>query len=147
MSLAEQILAAQDIAYEAVDVPEWGVKVYVKGLTGTERDAYEASLRQMRPTLDGKGLEPVLITDNMRAKMLVKCLVDEQGQRVFTDQQIAALGAKNGRVLDRLHDVAARLSGMDSAAVEDAEGNSDAAPSGSSTSSSLPDSDAPSPSY
>jgi hypothetical protein len=147
MNLAEQILAAQDITYEPVDVPEWGLKVFVKGLTGTERDDFEASIRQMRPTADRKSMEPVLIPDNMRSKMLVKCLVDEQGQRIFTDQQINALGAKNGAVLDRLHDVASRLSGMDGGAVDRAEANFSIAPSAGTTSPSPELSDAPSPSY
>lgn len=136
MALSDDILGADDVEVEPVDVPEWGVKVYVRGLTGEERDLYEASLRQFRQRFDGKGQEMVLVQDNARAKLLVKCLVGEDRQRIFTDQQAPALGKKNGKVLDRLYEVAARLSGLSDEVQEELEGNSDAATaSGDSTSS------------
>lgn len=146
MGLADQILAASDIETEPYDVPEWGLKVWVRALTGTDRDAYEGSVRQVRPRLDGKGMEVVMLDDNTRAKLLVKCLVDETGERIFTDRQVGDLGGKNGRVIDRLYDVATRLSGMSDEAVEGAKGNSDAAPSGASPSISPESSALPSPS-
>ncbi|MFE3382837.1 hypothetical protein [Streptomyces anulatus] len=39
---AEQILDADDLAIEDVPVPEWGGTVRVKGMSGTERDRFEA---------------------------------------------------------------------------------------------------------
>jgi hypothetical protein len=47
------------------------------------------------------------------------------GKRLFAPEQAAKLGAKAGKVLDRLADVALRLSGMTPAEVEAAEGNSE----------------------
>ncbi|MEV6737873.1 phage tail assembly chaperone [Streptomyces sp. NPDC051104] len=139
------ILGAVDIQTEKVFVPEWGDDVIVRGLTGEELDAFQGSIRQFRPTFDGKGMEPVLVQDNMRAKLLVKCLVDEAGERLFTDQDASALGAKNGAVIDRLYDVASRLSGLSEEEKAQMEGNSEAATdSGSSASSSPETSDAPS---
>ncbi|MFF2383772.1 hypothetical protein [Streptomyces sp. NPDC058108] len=132
----DAILGAVDVQTEKVPVKEWGDDVIVRGLTGEELDAYQASIRQLRPRLDGKGMEPVMIHDNMRAKLLVKCLVDEAGERLFTDKDVAALGAKNGKVLDRLYDVAAALSGLSEEEQEEMEGNSDPAESAGSTSSS-----------
>ena len=46
MSLKEQILKADDLPKEKVNVPEWNVDVYVRALTAAERDGYEASLIQ-----------------------------------------------------------------------------------------------------
>jgi hypothetical protein len=141
----DAILGAVDIQTEKEFVPEWGGDVIVRGLTGEELDAYQATIRQMRPRLDGKGMEPVLIQDNMRAKLLVKCLVNEAGERLFTDQDASALGAKNGSVLDRLYDVAARLSGLSDEEKEEMEGNSETpTPDGDSSSPSPETSDAPS---
>jgi len=40
----EQILRADDLKTEEVDVPEWGGSVRVRVLTGTERDAFESSI-------------------------------------------------------------------------------------------------------
>ena len=40
----DAILQATDLTFEDVAVPEWGGVVRVRGLTGTERDAFEASV-------------------------------------------------------------------------------------------------------
>ena len=145
------ILAAKDIPSEPVDVPEWAdpetgdCTVYVRGLTGDELDDFQGSIRQFRRSFDGKGMEPVLVQQGMHAKLLVKCLVDEAGERLFEDSDAAALGAKAGAVVDRLYDIASRLSGLSEEEKEEMEGNSDAptAP-GASTSPSPETSDAPS---
>jgi hypothetical protein len=121
------ILGAVDIKTEKVHVPEWGDEVILRGLTGEELDAFQGSIRQFRPTFDGKGMEPVLIQDNMRAKLLVKCLVDEAGDRLFQDSDASALGAKNGAVIDRLYDIASALSGLSEDEKAELEGNSEPA--------------------
>ena len=42
------ILAAQDIPTEPVAVPEWGGEVLVRGLSGADRDAFEASVVEQK---------------------------------------------------------------------------------------------------
>lgn len=137
----DAILGINDIQTDKVFVPEWGDDVIIRGLTGEERDAYEGSRRQIR-NLGTPQQEMVLIQDNMRANLLVKCIVDENGERLFTDRDAGLLGMKNGRVLDRLFDVAARLSGLNDEEQEKLEGNSETGDA--STSSSPETSDAPS---
>lgn len=132
------ILNADDVQIEKVPVPEWGDEVIVRGLTGDELDAFQGSIRQFRPTFDGKGMETVLIQEGMRAKLLVKCLIDEAGERLFTDQDAPALGAKNGSVIDKLYDVAARLSGLSEEEKAELEGNSEAGTDSDSSGSSSP---------
>lgn len=102
----DAILAADDREYEVVPCPEWGGEVRLRSLTGAERDAYEQSLVQTR----GKSREMNL--RNARAKLVALCAVDENGNRLFSDQDVAALGRKNAKPLDRLFDVARRLSGL-----------------------------------
>ena len=102
----DAILAADDREYEVVPCPEWGGEVRLRSLTGAERDAYEQSLVQTR----GKSREMNL--RNARAKLVALCAVDESGNRLFSDQDVAALGRKNAKPLDRLFDVARRLSGL-----------------------------------
>jgi hypothetical protein len=58
------------------------------------------------------------------AKLLSRCLVDENGDRLFSDKDIKALSAKSGAVLDRLGDVAMRLSGLRKEDVEAEAGKS-----------------------
>jgi hypothetical protein len=141
------ILAAVDIETEKVPVPEWHDDVIIRGLTGEERDAYEGSRRQIR-NFGTPQQEAILVQDNMRANLLVKCIVDEAGNRIFTDKDAGLLGMKNGKVLDRLFDIAARLSGLNDEEAEAIEGNSEPpTEDGGSTSSSPEPSDTPSPSF
>ncbi len=128
--LKDLILAAEDRPFEDIDVPEWGVKVRVRGLSGTERDSYEAKAVAVRQ--GGKDVE--LRLANFRSKLVVKCLFDpENDERIFDDNEVNALGSKSGKVIDELFDLCQKLSGMDSGAVARAEGNSETDPSDSST--------------
>jgi hypothetical protein len=102
----DAILAADDIRSERVPVPEWGGEVMVRGLTGRQRDAWEASMTVRR----GKKLEQDM--RDFRARLVVQCVVDETGQLVFHDGDVDALSAKSGSALDRIYDTAARLSGI-----------------------------------
>ncbi|MFD3657035.1 hypothetical protein [Streptomyces sp. NPDC058620] len=126
----DQINAADDRAYEDVPVPEWHGTVRILGMSGTDRNAYQSSL----VVLGTNGKPQRVNLNDQLAKLVAKCLVDEEFQRLYTDKEVAELGAKNGAVLDKLGDIAKRLSGLGETAVEDAAGNSDAAPSGASTS-------------
>ncbi|MET9086168.1 phage tail assembly chaperone [Streptomyces sp. NPDC004237] len=142
----DSILKASDIKTETVPVPEWDGDVILRGLTGEELDAYQASRRQVR-NAGTKQQELVLIQDNARASLLVKCIIDESGERVFTDQDAGLLGMKNGKVLDKLFDVASALSGLSDDEQEEMEGNSETpTPDGVSSSSSPEPSAAPAPS-
>lgn len=126
----DQITAADDRQWEDVPVPEWGGDVRVLGMSGTDRNAYQSSMI----VLGTNGKPQRVNLNDQLAKLVGKCLVGEDFQRLYTDKEIAALGRKNGAVLDRLADVAKRLSGLDDKSVEDAAGNSEAAQSGASTS-------------
>lgn len=109
-SLHDQILAAEDIGSEDLAVDEWGgVKVRVRGLTGTERDAYEAKAVALR----NGGQDVELRLADFRARLVVKCLYDpESNERIFADSEVSALGGKSAVVLERLFMVAQRLSGL-----------------------------------
>jgi hypothetical protein len=110
----DDILKADDIETEEVEVPAWGGTVLVRGLSGKERDNYESSCMQDR----GKqGMVRVLA--NIRAKLVVRCLVDEDGNRLFADADANALGEKSAAALDQLFDVAARLSRLSDGDIEE----------------------------
>lgn len=101
------ILAASDLAIELVPVPEWGGFVYVRGLTGTERDSFEGSLL-MR---DEKGRQAIRY-DNVRAKLAARTVCDASGKRLFSDADIPELAKKSAAALARVFEVAQRLSGL-----------------------------------
>jgi hypothetical protein len=114
----EQILAANDIVRETVSVPGWGGEVIVQGLTGKERDVYEAAIMRI------KGTDAQLIMANARAKLVAMSIVDETGKRLFEDTDVAALGQKSAESLQRVFDVAQRLSGLSKQDMEDLTKNS-----------------------
>ena len=116
----EQILQADDRVTEEVEVPEWGGTVTVKNLTGKERDDYEASI--VLQTRAGVKVNMA----QARAKLLVKTVVDGEGELLFTEKDIAALGDKSGSALQRVFEVASRLSGLSAEDVEELLGNSEA---------------------
>jgi hypothetical protein len=135
----DDILAADDLKTQTVDVPEWGGSVIIRALSGEERDGFEESLTVRRPALFGpnKGqMQSVPDPSNIHAKLVARSIVGEDGKRLFTDGDVVALGAKSSAALQRCWDVAAELSGTTDDAAEAAEGNSDAVPSDGSTSAS-----------
>ncbi len=109
----DKILSAADLRIEEVDVPEWGGKIRLKALSGAERDRFEASvtIRQGK-TVDVK-------TEMLRAKLVVVCIVDENGKRLFTDADAPLLAEKSATVIERLFRVAQRLAGMSDEDVKD----------------------------
>lgn len=125
-----QINDADDRPYEDVPVPEWGGEVRIRGMSGTERDAYQNSMVSIGPS--GK-VQRISLQDAL-AKLLVRCIVNENNERIYGDKDTAELGAKNAEILERLRDVAKRLSGLGKEELEAAEGNSDAGQSGDSSS-------------
>lgn len=123
----DAILAADDAQTEVVAVSEWGLSVIVKALTGEQRDAFEASI--MRQKDGGETVD----TRDMRAKFVARCVVDEKGNRLFTNEDVKVLSRKSARALQRVFDVGARLAGMSKESVASLEGNSDAQSDASTT--------------
>lgn len=101
----EAILAVDDLPRETVHVSEWGGDVYVRTMSGTDRDAFEASLIGREGSKEGR-------MENVRARLVALTLCDESGLRLFEDGEIAALGRKSARALDRVFAVAQRLNGI-----------------------------------
>lgn len=109
----KEILGAPDICKELVAVPEWGGEVWVKGLTGAERDKFESGILQQ------KGKSQQLNLANVRAKLASFSICDEEGKRVFSDEDVQALSQKSAAALQRVFGVAQRLSGLGEEDVKD----------------------------
>jgi hypothetical protein len=107
---ANDILTVDDRQIEEVKVAEWGGVVRVTGMSGHDRDEWELSL------VNGE-------RQNIRASIAAKCIVDAKGKRLFADKQIEVLGQKSGAALNRVYEVAARLSGITDSDVEELEAN------------------------
>ena len=121
------ILCANDLQTEDVEVPEWFGSVRVRSLNGRERDAFEASM------VRGEGKDRKVDLTNMRARLVGLTVIDEGGQRLFTDDEVDLLGSKSGAALDRVFAVAQKLNGLCGADVEELTKNSSGVPSAVST--------------
>ena len=120
----EAILKANDIEKREVYIPEWGGSVYVRGMTGRERDQFEASIIRQR------GRDTEINMKNARAKLVVMCTVDQEGNRLFTDADVAPLADKSAKALDRIFAVAQELSGITREDMEELTENFDETTSG-----------------
>src|SRR6266705_6281888 len=109
----DAILAAAALKTEEADVPEWGGVVLVRELRGRERDEWEASLAVQR------GRQMVPDVANMRAKLVARTVVGDDLEPVFSQRDVAALGELSAAALDRVFEVASRLSGLNPDSVEE----------------------------
>lgn len=111
------ILKRDDRTYERIHVDVWGGDVIVQSLTAGERDKFESSL------MVGRGKNQRVSATNMRAKLVVMSVVDEEHNLMFTESDIATLSGKNAAALDQIFTVACRLSGISDGEIEELEGN------------------------
>jgi len=125
LTSAEQLFAIDDHQYEWVDVPEWKMRVRVRGMTGSERDAWEGSMADARKP----GALAANWSVNQRAKMVARCVVNEHGERIFNSGMVARLGEMSAVGLDRVFDVARRLSGLTPEDLDELRGNLSSEPS------------------
>lgn len=125
----DQILEANDLKNESVDVPEWGGSVLVRTMTGADRDSFEASM----VSIGSDGVRKPEMS-NMRSKLVALTVVDDAGNRIFDAIDVPMLARKSAAAIERVFDVAQRLNGLGAKVEDAAEKNSVADLSESSTS-------------
>lgn len=115
MGLKDKILAQKDLIQEPVSIPEWPEvdgQIYVRTMTGVERDDYEGLVfskqRNGKPQ-DLRGL---------KSRLVVLCAVDENGDRIFADKDEKDLQQKSAAAINRVADVALSLNGFTEKDVE-----------------------------
>lgn len=114
----DEILGFNDLQIEKVKIPEWkGKVVCVRGLSGEERDIFE----DLTFGTDGTQKDKL---KNFRAKLVSLCTCNEKGERLFTQDDIEALGRKSASALERIYRVAERLSGFRKKDVDELTKNS-----------------------
>lgn len=108
--LRAAILASDDLPREPVEVPWVDEKLFIRGMSANDKDAW-----MVLHMPDGEAFR---WGEHATADLVAKCLVTEDGERIFTDADIEQLGNKNGQTLAELHRTAMRLSGIDAAEEE-----------------------------
>ncbi len=114
----EKILSASDRVAEIVKVQEWGGEVMVGIMTGEQRDIWEAHLiRDKKP-------DEKINSQNLRALLCAMTIQDEQGNLIFSSNDIEALGNKSAVALERVFRVARRLNKLNASDIEELTKNS-----------------------
>lgn len=126
MFLSKDQILGNKLKSETVTVPEWGGDVIVREMSARERDAFETAI------LNRDGEE--VTVENVRAHLAVRSVVDEQGNRIFGDDDAEALANQSGAALNRIYTKACRLSRLRKADVEELVKNSGTGPSAGSSS-------------
>lgn len=102
MSLRDSILQAKDLPVFPVEVPEWGITVFLKTLTGAERLQLEKDLSKDQKT-DGPAM----------CRIVCATLCDEAGKLLFNyPQDIEVLNTKSVKALHRLFDEAMKINAL-----------------------------------
>lgn len=86
-------------------------------MSARERDAFEAG------SVDTSGKKMRMKLENLRARLVAACAVDEQGQLLFYPSDVELLGDLSAAALSRLFDAARELNGMSESDVEELAGN------------------------
>lgn len=115
MSIKDKLLALQSqIPTATVKVVGVG-DVHLTGLTAGARDSWE----QVVYLSKGKGTT----VRDVRASLVVRCIVDEAGARMFSDSEVVQISLMPAKVIDKLYEKCQALSGLGADDVEELEKN------------------------
>ena len=103
MLTRDMIFAADDLPRKEVPVPEWSGSVYVRALTGTERD----QLERMIPN----GVSTAWLVS------LTAC--DDKCDRLFSEADVEKLASKSSRALLRIANEALKFNALTNEATDD----------------------------
>ena len=112
----EEILSKVSLKKETVLVEEWGGEVLVSEMSGASRDAWEQAIREK--DANGGLVSP-------RAKLVAHTVVDDNGERLFQDEDLKTIGKLSSSALERVCDVAMRLNGLGSEEITKSKKNLD----------------------
>ena len=110
----QQIVDADDMDFEVIEVPEWGGKVKLGSMTAGDRDAYEVAIYRSRE----KGGEEAAL-ENVRSRLVAAALIEPK----VSKGQVVKLAKKNARIVNQLFDAARRLNGISAEDAAELEGN------------------------
>jgi hypothetical protein len=107
------IFEVNDTIVERVEVPEWGGHVFVRNLTGRQKEKYIESIREIKGR--GKKQTVEVILEKSSAKLAAMVLCNEDGTLLFPDgstEVVDRLADKSAKALSRVVDAGARLNGL-----------------------------------
>ena len=113
----DAILKKNDMAIRKLSVPAWGGSVYVRNMTGVDRDAWEKESSDR-----GDNVTQIM------ASLCAKSICDAKGELLFTAADIPALNQKSCAALSRVYEMALSLSKVTKEDIKELAKNSESAP-------------------
>lgn len=110
----EDILSHTDLKKEKIFVKEWGGEIFVSEMTAESRDEWEQNIVKR----DNKDK---LV--NARAKLIVVTVVDEDGNRLFNDEDVEKIGKLSSKVIDKIAVISQKLNGLSAEELEESKKN------------------------
>lgn len=111
MSIKDQIRAINDIEVELIEVPQWGVTLEVRSMSGKSRAVLLKEAAQEDGTLDFETLYPAI---------LVACCYDPStGDAVFESNDREWINEKSAGPVEKLAQAGMRLSGLAKEAIDE----------------------------
>lgn len=114
MSLRDQILGATSPMVE-IPCTEWGCSVWVRPLSGEERD--EIEIENARLAKDAE-YAPGASREGLHARVVALAARDQDGKRIFTSDDVDRLRRLDARPLDRIFRVVDSLSAVSDEEIE-----------------------------
>ena len=112
MSIRDHILQCDDVQRETIEVPQWGVRVSVHGMSGAARTA------MIQNAADNDG---VMNFSRMMPDIVIMSTYDpDTDEQIFSESDRDALMLKSGAALDLIVNTCLRISGLLDAAVDNA---------------------------
>jgi len=95
----DDILQCIDERFRDVSVPEWGGTVRVRSLTGGQRSVLLSMTKDATP-------------EDWIERLVAACVCDENGDPIFTQEDVRELKQKNSAALNRVFDAADDLNAV-----------------------------------
>lgn len=115
----DDILGFNKLRKERVDIPEIkeGAFVYITEMCAEDRDEweYETFVKSNPEGVDTKGKGRAInaaAMKNIRASLVARTAVGDNGKRLFSAKDVEALGKVAAKPIDRMFEVAQRINGM-----------------------------------
>lgn len=112
----DDIFSSNDLKTVKVEIPQWGGAIFVRIMTGKERDEFEHRMLKRQKTLNFKG---------MRAYLITTCVVDKDGNKLFQDDEKTrgSIEAKAGAALDIITEEIMKINHISGTDVQNLVGN------------------------
>ncbi len=107
--IRSRILSAKDAKTEKLEIEEWNVTVWIHSLKYGERNRLLLKSGLGTKTTGELDVDQI---NNFIMSLVVATTRDEDGNKVFTKDDIKELETRNSETIDRIATIATRLSGL-----------------------------------